>query len=272
MPTLQDRRTLLIGIAGGSGSGKTTFARDLQLKAGKDRVSILSMDAYFQTQESADTTYLNLDHPSHLDLDLMLADLDQLRSGKRVLAPSYDFRTMQQTPKCVPIEASPVVLVEGLFVLGLPFATRFDLTCFLDVSDDQRLLGRILRDRKERGAKLEEIVDRYQRFVRPSYHIFVAPAKQNADIVVDFTYRRALLSQMFAHLIMDYVAGSLDIDTLIADIRKESYMRGVRQEDGAMPMTIDIRELARAYPEKMALDTAPASIGTPTLFIHEDGT
>ena len=242
-------RPVLIGIAGGSGSGKTYVARQVQQKVGERLVSLLSMDQYFRSEGHKDPADVNFDHPAHLDLDLMSAHLHQLKSGESVCAPHYDFRTMTQTFDATEVKPAPVILVEGLFVLASPIVELFDLTCFLDVEDDQRLLGRILRDTEERHADMHQIIDRYQRFVRPSYHVFVAPTKQNADIVVDFTYRRMFFTQLLIELAQDCVRPGFDLAGFVSEIRNESYRLGYKAQDAFMPVAIDIRDLAKAYPE-----------------------
>ena len=264
-------RPVLIGIAGGSGSGKTYLARKVQQASGDSLASMLSMDQYFRTEVTGDRAQVNFDHPAHLDLDLLVSHLEALRQGQAILAPTYDFRTMLQSPNAIQIEPRPVVLVEGLFVLANPVVDQFDLTCFLDVEDDQRLLGRILRDLDERDATMASIIDRYQRFVRPSYHVFVAPTKQNADVVVDFTYRRNFFTQLLMELVTDVVRPGFDIAKFVTDIRNESYRIGYSGQEAFMPGAVDIRALAKAYPESAYPPAAPAQpFEKPKLFL-EDG-
>lgn len=250
-------KPVLIGIAGGSGSGKTYLAKRVRELAGEEQVSILRMDQYFVSERSSNASEVNFDHPAHLDIALMLRHLKDLRAGRAVHAPEYDFRSMEQTSGSVLVEARPVVLVEGLFVLAQPMARLLDLTCFLDVAVDQRLLGRILRDLEEREATIEKIVDRYQRFVRPSYHVFVAPTMQNADIVVDFTYRRAFFTELLVNLIQSYGHGSIVFEDFIRHVKKETYRLGYSAERAFMPMAVDIRHLARAYPESAFPEAMP---------------
>lgn len=242
-------KPILIGIAGGSGSGKTYFARSVRDRSPAGAVSVFSIDKYFRTETSCEPAQVNFDHPSHIDLDLVLEHLAELRSGRPVSMPHYDFRTMAQSAGAQPLASAPIVLVEGLFVLAHPIVDLLDLTCFLDVADDQRLLGRILRDLEERGATIQMIVDRYQRFVRPSYSVFVAPTKHNAHIVVDFTFRRAFFTEMLVEFVSDYVHGRVSVDEYLRRVNAESYRLGYRADEAVMPMTVDIRDLARAYPE-----------------------
>jgi uridine kinase len=240
----------LIGIAGGSGCGKTYLAHQVAEAAGVDRVSVLNMDHYFRSEdEDADPSRINFDHPKHLDLRLFIRHVRALKAGKTVRVPHYDFGTRLQRARARKVEPRPVVIVEGLFLLNDPIAELFDLTCFLHVEPDQRLLGRILRDAVERHASVEEIVERYQRFVRPSYEVFIRPTMQRADVLVDFTYRRAFFAQLLIHIIRDYVDGSLEMTDLIQTIRGESYRRAFELEEGWHPLLPDIFRLSQAYPE-----------------------
>lgn len=243
-------RPLIIGIAGGSGSGKTYLAREIS-EAVQGHVSVLSMDQYFRDTDTVNPHNVNFDHPAHLDFALMMRHLKMLRSGKSVNAPSYDFKSMRRTPHNIVIRATRVIIFEGLFALAEPVASLCDITCFLNVATDERLLGRILRDTRERGATIEGVVDRYQRFVRPSYAVFVEPTKQNADIVVDFTYRRSLFSKLLTHLITDTISAQIDPDDFVAGIRQQGYSVGANREGGYMPLSIDILRLAKAYPESV---------------------
>lgn len=240
---------ILIGIAGGSGCGKTYLAREVQREAGSEKIPVISMDQYFRSDQGLEARdNINFDHPGHLDFRLLIRHLRALKSGRPIKAPSYDFESMRQTPEAVLIEPRPVILVEGLFVLAEPAVELFDLTCFLDVDPDERLLGRIVRDLRERGTTIEEILDRYQRFVRPSYYVFVAPTAQNAQVVVNFTFRRAFFSQLLIHVVRDYVQGGFDLGKLVKDVKGEDFHLGFRPDAGSMPFSTDIFRLARAYP------------------------
>jgi len=245
-----EQKPLMIGIAGGSGSGKTFLAKTVAHDVGKASVSMLSMDQYFRaTLAGDDGADVNFDHPAHLDFDLMYEHIGTLRSGQSIFAPKYDFRTKTQKPASVELAPNPIILVEGLFVLAQPMVELFDITVFLDVETDQRLLGRILRDVRERASSVEEIVDRYQRFVRPSYDVFVAPTKQNADVVVDFTFRRILFTKLLTLLIKTYIEKGFDIESFTKELRAECHHLGFTPREGSMPVSIDIRKLARDYPE-----------------------
>ncbi len=246
----QQQRPILLGIAGGSGCGKTYLSKKIRDEVGREFVSVLSMDQYFvtRTSDEVNPNHINFDHPAHLDFEIMIKHIETLKQGKEILAPSYDFRTMIQKQASIKIKPTPIILVEGLFILAEPVVHLMDLTVFLNVDPDQRLLGRILRDLAERESKIENIVDRYQRFVRPSYHVFVAPTKQNADVIVDFTYRRAFFTQLLIHLVQQFSVGVLDVEKFMRTVRDETYQVRIRPEEGAMPLAVNILELAKAYP------------------------
>ncbi len=246
---------VLIGIAGGSGCGKTYLARRLQTQAGVDKVAVLSMDQYFrslsQVEREMDPRDVNFDHPSHIDIPLLLEHLRALRAGEGVMAPSYDFREQVQRPAAIAVGPAPVVVVEGLFVLNPPIVELFDLRVFLDVDADQRLIGRLLRDLDERSADIRWNIDRYQRFVRPGHASFVEPTKLRADVVVDFTYRRMFFQELLIDMVRDHVAGRFDMLGLLRTVRGDRYQPGV-QLRGEPPVA----------------DTAPAS--EPILFVGDN--
>ena len=250
---MKGERPFVLGIAGGSGCGKTYLAKAIADSVGHDQVQVLSMDRYFRSKESNQLVAdINFDHPAHLDFELMIRHIKDLRKGKSVTAPLYDFRDMTREKKATAIDPKPILIVEGLFVLAEPMVQHLDVTCFLDVDDDQRLLGRIMRDVPERSSTIEEIVDRYQRFVRPSYQVFVAPTKQNADIVVDFTYRRILFTKLLSLLVTESTQVGFDFEGFVQEMKGECHHLGFTPAGGEMPVSIDILRLAKDYPESVS--------------------
>lgn len=248
---------VLLGIAGGSGSGKTYLARRIQQESGGDRVTVLSMDQYFRTLSTAeqhdDPRDINFDHPSHIDFALLHEHLKALRAGETVYAPTYDFRSQLQTPAAIEVKPAPVIVVEGLFILNPPVVELFDLRVFLEVEPDQRLIGRILRDLEEREHDVRWAIDRYQRFVRPGYETFVRPTILNADVVVDFTYRRAFFQELLVRMVREYVTSGFDMWSLIREVKNDRYHPGVQVA----------REPAPRRGAPPAVECAPA---TPTLW------
>jgi uridine kinase len=246
-------RPLVIGFAGGSGCGKTHLSHEIRDAAGEEHVSILSMDQYFTDidLEVTDPYLVNFDHPAHLDFSQMIADITALRAGKTVATPQYDYATMRRMKEPKVIDPGKVLIIEGLFILAEPLVGLCDFTCYLDVDTDERLLGRILRDTRERGATIEQVIDRYQRYVRPCHKIFVSPTKENADIVVDFTYRRTLFTKLVSYLIRDRIEHGIDPDALVAELRGAAFAAGADMNDGYMPLSTNILQLAKAYPESV---------------------
>ncbi len=252
-------RPIVIGIAGGSGSGKTYLANELARQIGEENVLVISMDRYFASLDDPriDPYEVNFDHPGHLDLQLLITHLRKFKEGKNVFLPSYDFNNMTRMWATNPQQPKPIIIVEGLFVLGFPIRQSIDFAYFLDVEADERLLGRIMRDIQERNASVNQVIDRYQRFVRPSYEVFVKPTRQNADLVIDFTFRRSMLTQLIANTLRDFLNSKMTTDEFVQSIRHDRFMPGVAGNASFMPMSLDLELLARTYPEKtMPIDSS----------------
>ena len=182
------RKPFVIGVAGGSGSGKTTVARNILERAGRDHVAHLLHDHYYfdlahlTLEERAK---VNFDHPSSLDNALFREHLRQLSEGRPVACPVYDFKTHRRTEETFTIAPRPVVLVEGILIFADPeLRDLMDLKVFVDTDADLRVLRRIGRDVAERGRTLESVVDQYLESVRPMHNEFVAPSKKFANIVL----------------------------------------------------------------------------------------
>ncbi|MBI1332035.1 MAG: uridine kinase [Armatimonadetes bacterium] len=259
-------RPLVIGIAGGSGSGKTHLAYEIMERVGEENVLVLSMDQYFWSTDdpTADASLINFDHPQHLDFQLLIKHIRLLQEGKNIFAPGYDFRNMTRIWATEPTKPKPIIIVEGLFVLAQPVVSMCDLAVFLDVASDERLLGRILRDTRERSVTTEQVIDRYQRYVRPSYEIFVNPTKQNADMVVDFTFRRNMFASMLSHMLSDYLSKAITAEDLIYTLRGDRALLGIGKEEPYMPLTTNIEVLSKAYPEKVwPVETSRNHLSSP---------
>lgn len=265
-------RPLVIGIAGGSGSGKTHLANQIAEQIGIENVLVISMDQYFGTENSIeDAANTNFDHPKHLDIPLLMKHIRQLKEGKAVYLPGYDFIHMTRLWATLPQKSKPVIIIEGLFVLADPIVQICDLAYFLDVAADERLLGRILRDTRERGVKTEQVIDRYQRFVRPSYEIFVNPTKQNADMVVDYTYRRSMFGEFLLGTIRNFLTGKRSTEDFILGLRKDSYNPGSDRNEAYMPISMDLMQLAKVYPEKIVpIDKSRTNLASHAFNAHRD--
>ena len=181
------KHTLIIGIAGGSASGKSTFTRKLQKRFGKD-VVVLHHDNYYRDQTEMDPEErkkINYDHPDSLDTDLLLSHLALLREGKAISCPVYDFTLNNRSGQTLRIHPAPIVILEGILVLSDPaLREMMDLKIFVDADADDRLARRILRDVRERKRDLAGIIRQYQNTVKPMHNLYVEPAKQEADILL----------------------------------------------------------------------------------------
>ena len=178
----------LIGIAGGSGSGKTTFASKI-LKIVNQAVTVLHMDSYYLPKLPEhllnENGKLNFDHPEAFDWELLRDHIAKLKDGKRVDVPIYDFKTSSRTNETQATEPTKVIIIEGIFSLfDKPIRNLLDVKVFLHVDADIRFTRRLDRDIKERGRSLDSVIDQYYQTVRPMHQKFLEPQKQFADFIV----------------------------------------------------------------------------------------
>jgi len=181
-------KTILIGIAGGTGSGKSTFTNRLK-KAFGDDVAVLYHDSYYRSQDHVpfeDRVKVNYDHPRALETELLLEHLKALKEGKAVDCPVYDFSQHTRSAKVEHVEPRKVILVEGILVLAdEDLRNMMDIKIYVDADADERILRRALRDVKERGRDLEGVVEQYLSTVKPMHYLYVEPTKSTADIIVN---------------------------------------------------------------------------------------
>jgi uridine kinase len=179
---------VIIGVAGGTGSGKTTVANAILKHVGDGRMSVLFHDAYYRDFVDLPKDVLdrkNFDHPDSLETELLIRHVKALKQGMVVEAPIYDFRIHRRAPETRRVEPTPVVLVEGILIFAEPELRKlFDVKIFVDTDADVRLIRRIRRDIAERGRTLESVVEQYQATVRPMHLEFVEPSKRYADLIV----------------------------------------------------------------------------------------
>jgi uridine kinase len=180
-------RSLLLGIAGGTGSGKTTLAAKIGEALGEGS-SAISHDWYYLDRTGytpAEREAINYDEPAALDNALLGRHLDELRQSRAVHCPQYDFTTHTRRPEALPVPARHVVVVEGILLFAVPeLRDRFDLRLFVDTDDDIRLMRRMRRDVVDRGRDLRSVEEQYYKSVRPMHLLHVAPSKQHAHLVV----------------------------------------------------------------------------------------
>jgi len=183
---------LIIGLAGGSGSGKTTIARSIVEAVGRDDVVLLQHDAYYRDQSHLpleERAKVNYDHPDSLETDLLVRHLEDLLAGKAVERPVYDFTVHNRSAESVRVEPKPAIIVEGILVLYEPELRRLmDLKIYVDTDPDLRVLRRLERDINERGRSFGSVYDQYLATVRPMQMQFVEPSKRYSDIVIPEGY------------------------------------------------------------------------------------
>ena len=182
-----ENNILVIGIAGGTGSGKTTLMKRLVERFGSD-VTVLSHDNYYRRRDEMpfeERCKLNYDEPAALETDLMAIHLDALRHGQAIDCPVYDFAQHNRSNDTVRIEPKPVIIVEGILIFeNKPLRDLMDIKIFVDTDADIRLCRRIRRDVRERGRTLESVIEQYQTTVKPMHEKYVEPSKKYAHIVV----------------------------------------------------------------------------------------
>jgi uridine kinase len=177
----------VIGIAGGSGSGKSRLAAKIHETLGNECI-LLEQDSYYK-----DLSYLprheregrNFDHPFSLDFDLLAIHIHQLKNGNSILKPIYDFNSHTRTNTLLPVEAKKIVVVEGILILAIPeIRELLDMKIFIEAEDDIRILRRLERDIRERGRDFTSIKNQYITTVKPMHDLLVVPSKQHADVII----------------------------------------------------------------------------------------
>ena len=181
-------KPVIIGIAGGTGSGKTTVARAIHDRVGKDRIEWISHDSYYRNFEGLNPEerhHINFDHPDSLETELLVRHVDVLRKGSAVEVPIYDFTTHSRTTATHRVEPRKVVIVEGILVLAEPeLRKKIDIKLYVDTPADIRFMRRLVRDIKTRGRSLESVIEQYVTTVRPMHEEFVEPSKRYADLII----------------------------------------------------------------------------------------
>ena len=199
---------LVIGIAGGTGSGKTTLMDNLVKRFGDD-VTVLSHDNYYRRRDDMTMEQrqnVNYDEPAALETDLMVRHLDQLRHGEAIECPVYDFTQHNRSDRTITIEPRRVIIVEGILIFeDEALRDLMDIRIFVDTDADVRLGRRILRDVEERGRTLQSVLDQYQTTVKPMHEMYVEPSKKHAHLVVpeggrNFVALDMILSRIERHL------------------------------------------------------------------------
>ena len=178
---------LVIGIAGGTGSGKTTITRKIMERFGEE-VTVLYHDNYYKAHHDLtyeERTKLNYDHPNAFDTEMMVEDLKKLREGSAIECPIYDYTIHDRSDDTLTIQPSRIIVVEGILIFHEETLRKLmDIKLFVDTDADERILRRILRDVNERGRTLDSVINQYLTTVKPMHEAFVEPSKRYADVII----------------------------------------------------------------------------------------
>lgn len=202
-------KPLIIGVAGGSGSGKTTVVDKILQKIGKSSIQLIEHDSYYRDLKHlpfSEREKKNFDHPSALETELMIRHLKTLRRGEEVQVPVYDFVTHCRTEETLSASPKSIILIDGILIFSEPELLKMmDIKIFVDTDDDIRLLRRLRRDIEERGRDLAGILNQYETYVRPMHLEFVEPAKRYADIIIPHGGENKVALKMIIAMIKDQV-------------------------------------------------------------------
>ena len=204
----QQFKPLIIGIAGGTGSGKSTITENVKERFGDD-VTVIMHDDYYKAHDSLtyeERSKLNYDYPGAYDTDLMIEHISLLREGRSILSPVYDFSIHNRSKETKEIFPSKIILIEGILILDNPkLCELMDIKVFVDTDADVRIIRRILRDINERGRALDNIVDQYLTTVKPMHELYVEPSRKNADLIVPQGGRNAVAMDLLYQKIQNYI-------------------------------------------------------------------
>ena len=188
MSTEEQRRPIIIGVTGGSGSGKTTVSKAIYNQLHGQAIQIITQDTYYNDQADmtmAERKAVNYDHPLAFDTDLLIKQLSDLRNNKAIEMPVYDYTQYTRSAETVHVEPQDVIILEGILILDDErLRDLMDIKVYVDTDDDIRIIRRIKRDMAERGRTLDSVINQYLATVKPMYHQFVEPTKRYADIIV----------------------------------------------------------------------------------------
>jgi len=179
---------LIIGIAGGTGSGKTTVVNQILHELPADEVCVISQDSYYNATHNLsylERTKINFDHPKAIDFDLLVAHLKELKKGNAIDQPIYSFVEHNRTKETITMYPKKVIIVEGILILThTDIRKLFDVKLYVHADSDERLIRRLRRDMSERGRDLDEVINRYQNTLKPMHQQFIEPTKEFADIII----------------------------------------------------------------------------------------
>ncbi len=205
---------MIIGICGGTGSGKTTIANRILQSVSADEVVFIQQDLYYRNLKDMPLDFrnaANFDHPDAIDNDLLVNHLKKLNAGEPVELPIYDFRTHTRVAETTRIQAKPIVIVEGILIFAEPrLLEQMDIRVFVDTPDDIRFIRRLKRDIAERGRTLDSVIEQYVATVRPMHNQFVEPSKRYADVIIPEGGHNLVSIDLISGKIREKLASALD--------------------------------------------------------------
>lgn len=203
--------TILLGIAGGTGSGKTTLADKVIDSFGDDEVSVLRHDNYYKRHDEMcydERAKLNYDHPNAFDTELLCEHIKMLKAGKSIEMPVYDYTVHNRSDETVVVNPAPVILLEGILIFAEPsLCELMDIKVFVDTDADVRILRRIIRDVKERERSLDSVIGQYLTTVKPMHEQFVEPSKRQADIIIPEGGENVVALEMLIERVRKHLGG-----------------------------------------------------------------
>jgi len=198
---------LIIGIAGGTGCGKTTVVNQIVEELPENEVGVISQDSYYNDLDhlsKEERGKVNFDHPNSIDFDLLISHLKLLRQGKPIEKPIYSFVEETRLKETITVQPRKVMIVEGILVLSNPkLREMFDIKIFVHADSDERLIRRLQRDIRERGHDLEKVLTRYQNAVKPMHEQFIEPSKEFADLIIPNNHYNTVAVDMVRTIIND---------------------------------------------------------------------
>ena len=206
--------TIIIGIAGGTGSGKTTLTERLRDHFGMNEVSVINHDSYYKRHDELpyeERCKLNYDHPDSFDTPLMVAHLRELRAGHPVQVPVYDYTIHNRADEVLHVEPRRVIVVEGIMIfVDKTLCDEMNIRIFVDADADVRLCRRIRRDVKKRGRTIDSVIEQYLTTVKPMHEQFVEPSKKNANLIVPEGGKNLIALEMIINRIQRHIDASAD--------------------------------------------------------------
>ncbi len=213
--TISSRRPFIVGVAGGTGSGKTTVAERLAAVVGAGGLSLITLDCYYLDRTGmppAERALIDYDHPDAFDWPLLFDHVAALRTGRGVDVPVYDYASHTRGAAVTPVAPARVVIVEGILVLHEPrLRELFDLRVFVDTDADVRFIRRLRRDIAERGRTMDSVIEQYLATVRPGHLLFVEPTRRHADVIVPHGGHNVAAMDVLVARLRELASGAADV-------------------------------------------------------------